>query len=700
MKISAYIYPLLALSLMTGCSKETQVWSVGDADNAILLKAGIAEGADRSVATKAGSEDSHSDHLAFSGGTRMALQVSGRWSGHDPETVVSTTVGTVGTASLKHNAVSVDPDIYWDDFGTADPANASTGRSEGLSIYGVAVNGVSTAPVVDDFTALEWTLAADQSAGWSASDLLVSNNVRPYGADGCYKFDQKGDGKLLEFRHQMSRITFRLIANDGFETAAAVGATTRKFAEVPQVVLTSNVGTSTSADEWAFRSGSINVTDGSVSAQGDRSKVTMRTMSTTDADYTVIKDALVVPGSCFGTADTDIIARINADGNIYYVSAEKIRAKMLSLGGSTSYRTEAGKNYVITVILNKTRIDVTATVLDWTDIVAEEVEPVIDVNADYGEGGAPAQFSAFSFYRSTALDSGYSNGNPANANGFFAAESTVSKPSVDGDEWSFSPVLYWPSHDIHYQMRGVWPLTETATDAASSPRVETSVHDSKEYQVIRVANTMYQQGTFPSDLMVARPDVAEDAECSNPDHDHKNLFSDGVCATEGTVKLEFAYMMSKVEVVLSTTEGSDKVNLAGAKVEVTNIFTSGEIKIGDRAAFTSGSTSDYQLSPVAGSAERRLDAVVPQTLTYTGAQVESNVRFRITIFNTDGTKDIYYADVAPIRKSGSSDKVAPNGRWERGVHYIYNLKLSKTQIDAVATITDWVKAEADEEIWF
>lgn len=700
MKISAYIYPLFALALMAGCSKETPVYSVGDADNEILVKAGIAEGADRSVVTKAGSEDSHSSHVAFTGGTRLSLQVSGRWTGHDPETVVSTTVGTVATASGSHNAVSIDPDIYWDDFGTADPANASTGRAEGLSIYGVAVNGVSTAAVVNDFSALAWNLAADQSTGWSAKDLLVSNNVRPEGADGAYKFSQKNDGKLLEFRHQMSKITFRLIANDGFETSSAVGSTARKFAAVPQVVLTSNVGTSTSVDEWPFLSGSVNVTDGSVSAQGDRSKVTMRTMSTTDATYTVIKDALVVPGSCFGSADTDIIARIDADGNIYYVSAEKIRAKMLSLDSSTDFRTEAGKNYVITVIVNKTRIDVTATVLDWTDVVAEEVEPVIDVNASYGDGGAPAEFSAFSFYRSIALDSGYSTDNTENASGFFAAESVVSNPSAPGAEWVFSPVLHWPSHDIHYQMRGVWPLTVTDADDVTSPKVETSVHDTKEYQVIKVGNAMYQQGTFPSDLMVARPDVAADVECSNPDHSHKYLFSDGVCATEGTVNLEFAYMMSKVEVVLSTTEGSDKVNLSGAKVEVTNVFTSGEIKIGDRAAFTSGSVSDYMLNPVAGSAEKRLDAIVPQSLTYTTPRAESNVRFRITIFNADGTKDIYHADVAPIRKNGSTELVAPDGRWESGVHYIYNLKLSKTKIDAVATVTDWVKAVADEEIWF
>lgn len=672
------------------------MYTVGEADNAISLSSSIVDSKASSVATKAGSEDAHANHIALASGTELALQISGTWTDHSPELVVKPTTATVGTAASGHNPLTLSPNIFWDDFGTADPANASTGRDEGLTIYGAAVNGDSNAPAVSDFSELPWTLSQDQRSDWSAKDLLTSHNVKVGGLDGTYKFDSRSEGKLLEFRHQMSKITVRLIADEGFQTTGGVGASAHRFASVPEVKLTSNDASSSNA-EWPFLKGNVDVTTGIVTGQSTPSTVIMRTDNTSDATYTVIKDALVVPGSCFGESDTDIIARVNADGNIFYITAEKIRAKMYELNASTDYKTEPGKNYVITVRVKKTKIEVTATVLDWESVYSEVVTPLINITANFGDNSGVAATGSFSFYRSTSLDSGYSDGFSGNQNSYFAAESSVVAP-----DWTFSNPLYWPSHDTHYQMRGVWPSTGVEEGDVTYPRVKAKTHDSKEYQVIEVNNVKYAQGSFPSDLMIARPNVAEDATCHNGDHTAKNLFSEGVCATEGTVNLEFAYMMSKVQVNLSTTDGTDKVRLEGAVVEVTNIYTTGDIKLGDRGAFTTGSASTYALNVLDGTGNEntRLDAVVPQVLTYSTPRADSNVRFKITITNEDNTKDIYYTDVAPIKKSGSTDLVAPSGKWESGMHYVYNLKLSKTQIDVVATIKDWTTVDASDEVWF
>jgi hypothetical protein len=83
---------------------------------------------------------------------------------------------------------------------------------------------------------------------------------------------------------------------------------------------------------------------------------------------------------------------------------------------------------------------------------------------------------------------------------------------------------------------------------------------------------------------------------------------------------------------------------------------------------------------------------VPQSL--------DGVKFKITITNGDDTKDVYYADVAPILKSDFSEKVAPNGKWESGVRYVYHLNVSKTLIKATATLANWQTVEASQEIWF
>lgn len=729
--------------------------------------------------------------------TQLRLRVDGTWLGKGiggdyslPNGKVSNTAASQTTTATtgdltgsdnKHNTLTFSPTLYWDDYGTADPDNipegkggtvndGSDGRTKGLTIYGVAVNDKNLPTATDERTDLSiltsdgfnnvaWNVGklasgtVDQStSGWENYDLLISNNIRPTdvnNGDGTYKFDDyvaklanpsSTASDLLEFTHAMSKITVRLIAGDGFPTDATgtVGNTEKKFRTAPEVILTSNE-TGQSNAEWPFTSGTVNVTTGDVTGQGGPAKIKMHAQATPASTYTAIYDGLVVPGSEFGDANGDpakypIIARINADNNIYYVTSEAIRAKMLELNSSTDYKTESGKNYIITVTVNKTKIDVTATIKDWVDVVAEEVYPVINVNASYGDGGHSSTLAKdnFSFYRSTSLDNGYSNGLSTNINNYFAAEATVTK---SGDNWSFDTPLYWSDHNTHYQMRGVWPLTTTdALADDGNPRVETSGN----YQVIKVKNVKYEEGKFPSDLAIGRPDVATDATCNNSDHDHKNLYSDGICATEGTINLDFEYMMSKIEVNLSTTTGGDKVELEGAKVEVTNLYTEGEIRLGDRTAANLANNTLYGLHTTS-TANQFMDAIVPQELTYStdAAQKDNNVRFKITITNKDAvyyqtaeeynaakgtslddaafdalsdeqkikhpaTKDVYYADVNPINKKDvtPAEKVAPEGKWKSGKYYKYYLKLSKTKIDVTAKLTDWVTVEASEDVWF
>lgn len=706
MKYIHYLY-IGALAFLAACSSEERITVTPDVpdDGTIRLSAGIVEGGSAAT-TRAGAEDNHESHLNLATNTALALQISGTWTGHTPDaSIVKTTTATVGAVTgtgNKHNALTCSPLLYWDDYGTADPANATTGRTTGLTIYGVAVDGKTTAPTVTDWAALSWTLAEDQTASGSTpadKDLLISNNVQSGTGDGTYKFAARASGKLLEFRHALSKITVNLKAGAGFTGSA--------FAAAPEVKLTSNTA-STSAAEWAYTSGTINVTTGVVSSQSAPAVITMWQAATAATGYTVTKEALIIPGSQF-TSDNAIIAKITADGNIYYVTAEKIRTAINSshaTGGH--YLTEAGKNYIINVTVNKTDIEVTATVVNWTDVASENVSPVINVSGNLGTASSALSNGSYSFYRSTALNNGYSN-IPASlkVNGYYEAESVITK---DGSSWSMSPVLYWPNHNTHYQFRAVWPRTVTTEDV-TYPRVKDVIVSSSGYQVIEVQNAAYTAGTFPSDLMIARPEVADAAQnCGNNEtgHTKKNLYTEGICAREGTINLNFRYMMSQVEVILSTSadDATDKVNLSNAKVEIVNVYNTGDVKLGDRGVILTGSTGSYVLNGVTGdgNANKRLSAIVPQTLTYTSPLADGNVKFRITIYQTGSSSvidDIYYADVNPILKSGSAtDKVAPNGKWEAGVHYVYNLNLTKTEVKVTATLTDWTTLNASQEIWF
>jgi hypothetical protein len=734
MKHIPYLY-IGAFTFLIACSSEERITTDSNEDPSgpIELSAGIAEGNSKAT-TRTGAEDHHTTpgHQTFTAGTKIALRINGRWEGHTPSEIVETTTASLNGVAQdtddKHNKLSCSPVLYWEDYGTSDINNIGTGkgREEGLTIYGAAVDGVTSVPsglissgstidgTIGKWTSLGWTLDANQSSGFSEKDLLISNNISgdngaTYQYDyGRYLFDKHTLGKLLEFKHALSKITVVLTAGAGF--------TGGNFATAPEVKLTSN-DASTSNPEWACTKGNVNIITGGVTltgTSGDPSVITMWQASSTG--HVVTKEALVMPGSQF-TGDDAIIARINADGNIYYVTAANIRAAIiLENSSNTDYKTEAGKNYIINVTVNQTDVSVrvTATVANWTDVSAAEVAPVINVNANYGGGSTAFSKDEYSLFRSTSLAVGYGT-----ADGdYFKEERRVRKVDENWimseyvtSAWQASP-LYWPNHITHYQFRGVWPAagSETGTietGVVSYPRLESSSHSGTP-QVIKVSNVAYTANSFPSDLMIARPEIDPSTLCTNKDHTNVSLYNVGICATEGTINLNFRYMMSQVEVNLSTKDNPsdpDYVNLANAKVEIVNVYNTGDVKLGEREVVPTGSTDSYTLNPVAGGGNenKRWSAIVPQTLTYTSPLHADNVMFRITIYNngdTNSIDDIYYADIEPIQNSAGTAKVAPNGAWESGVRYVYNLRLTKTGVKVTATLTDWAPVTASQTVWF
>ena len=172
MKYKHYLY-IVALAFLIACSSEERITTDSNEDPSgpIELSAGIVEGSTKAT-TRSGAEDNHANHQALTSDTKLALRVSGTWTGHgeSPYAVVKTTTATVGAETFsgsKHNSLTYSPLLYWDDYGSADPANATTGRTEGLTIYGAAINGKTIAPSVSDWTALSWTLPANQTASES-----------------------------------------------------------------------------------------------------------------------------------------------------------------------------------------------------------------------------------------------------------------------------------------------------------------------------------------------------------------------------------------------------------------------------------------------------------------------------------------------------------------------------------------------------
>ena len=627
MRLRHYLY-IVSLVALSACNSE-ELNTSDTTDGEIRLSAATI-GGNTAVTTRT---TTLGEPKAFTEGTAIALQVSGTWTKESSsETVVKTPTATAAASTTTANSLTLNPALYWDDFGTADPNNKDTGRANGLTIYGAAMDGVTDetkAPNVGDWTALSWDLGADQTSGISTKDLLLSNNVS---GTNTYKFSDSS--KQLEFKHVLSKITVNILAGTGF--------TDNKFTSDPEVVLTSNTTT-----EWAYTSGTFDVTTGALKLDS-LNAVTMAQAATAATDYTVTKEALVMPGSTFNS-DAATIMRINADGNIYYITAEKIRTAIDATdhANGTAYPTKAGKNYIFKVIVNKTGVEVTATVKDWDTVDSEQETSAISFTADVkknsdgngnnlGNDNSLKSGDSFSLWMSTNNTS-------------FGSIATTATYDADDSKFVNSPAIYWPNSSTSYYFRALAQKTDSKTlDAVTAFNVNKGTD-------LLWGTTAAHTGTEADGTTTH--DYAESAVI-NP--------------RTGAVPLIFKHAMSNVVVELSTsTDAASEVNLTDATVTMSNLYTNGKIDI---AGGTVSVPDDSEKSTVTVSGET---IMVPQTIGDTS---------KMTITLKDGTTYSLQLNTCTCKINGVDTPIAS---WAGGSKYTYKIYLEKEAMKFSVTITPW-----------
>ena len=676
-----------ATLLLAACSDTPDArYSVGSEDNEVRISAGIAS-SPRGIESRAAL----AGHYAFAAGTYINLHVEGYWKGKSPEKIEKTAIFKAASGADNINAIYYHSgeQIYWDDFGTADPGNTEN-RSKGLGVLAVAIDRVKTETTIADkawlssdaTTDLPWSVVTDGTNSFK-NDILVANNL--YDASSTspqkrYTFDEQKAAtpgeSLLDFKHVLSKITFVLTAGSGFPIILGNPG----FISDPKVVLTRNK-TGEKKTEWCYTSGTINIKTATATANPTSlKKVKLDDIDRSGAKFT--HEAIIYPGSQFGGEDDDVVAQINADGNIYYVTAKQIRAAIHDdASHKGTYNTLPGYNYIFQVTVNKTDIKVTATISDWETVTAAEETPKIVVSADVGKQDDKTKtLDKFRFYR---------NEDGALKTGKYIALADAENPQAsdiaDGSTiWNFYNVdgstptpLYWPNHTTHYFFRGVYPYNTAVTDGGGTT-------------YIQAENGTFGTSTYYN-LMIGAPEIASGTMCDNPDHTPVDMSTKGICARTGKINLNFRYMMAQVEVKLTTTTGDDKVILdKNTTVELVNTIKSRRIYLGTRSiglGYESLTRETYRMTQQTADVKVFHDAIVPQSLP-------DEVQLKITV--KDGTKsDVYYAVVNKIKVSG--DNITK--WWEAGKHYVYTLNIKKTGISVTATITDWTTAEGSDDIW-
>ena len=689
MKRIPHILICVLTVLVTACSEEvTPTYTVGEANNAITLRAGISQ---QTHLTRA-IDGNHGEHGVFNPYmTKAVLRMDGqRAAGWWRRRTTATMTDFVdGSNTSKPNKGSMAPILYWDDFHTADPAN-TTGRAYGLDIYGAAVanylNGEGKAGFLPDETdangnnlersfdwnKLHWTLPLDQSAeSFTNCDLLTSNNVTA-GKDGTLKFDDvtgksgKTPSNLLEFTHAMTCITVELTAGKGFPVSG--NPATAKFQSNPSVTLLGfpYVGIVDVVNKTTKPTAADFTTEAPYATDNIESFI--RSGGTS---HTVKLQALVFPGGSFDDNATNVL-RIKADGNEYLVTAKNMNEALATAGHATF---QQGTNYVFQITVNKTGVDVTATIKEWNEITAANEAPIINFDKCYGQNDE-AFTKTFSLYRSTNKMKGYTGG------------SDQAVITYENNRYVMTPQLYWPDHKTHYFFRAIWPA---ATQIDGGKR-------------ILVHNEAYKADQYPSDLRIGMPRKAD----GTPDETCKNGHGvEGICATdapdgsthddEGKIHLNFQYAMSQVSVILKTNDEVSSTNRVTfdehTKVEILNGYTAGALMLGDGSSYFKGKTpATYTMSkPAADDYTNYLDAIVPQPLT----SPAGDLKFRITV-GDDAYETVLGIKGIQVNEGGVLKTI---DAWKPGKKYVYTLTITKTGVTVTATIADWDTVTADTPIW-
>lgn len=513
--------------------------------------------------------------------------------------------------------------LYWDDYSSTDYDLRADGAGIRLK-YGYCFNGGTPIIALDEATGiLGWTVKTDQSAvdgsAMKHSDLLYAKTQAPVSyVHGTSQSDRHGV-LVLPYAHAMSKITINVTTGESYD------ADNDNFAS--SVLTLKNMQVKTDVDAPAAA-----VT--AVSADGTGDVITyIKNKANTTATYQAIVGTTTL-------TEGDILATItDIDGNDYSIPVtdgiltawsaedrlveieEDIDNGIAQAKGMTRadipmgkrYLTKSGIHYILDVTVDKQKITIRATITDW-DCVTAEGRAAINFAGDVTETGSIAdelKTAGFDVYKSST-------------NGAFSTKSTT-VTFADG-EWKYAPVIYWAGQSDASYFRAVSPAGASASELTQG------------------IDLMW--GTSGNTAIAPRT---------------------------GDVALDFDHLMSKLCVNLETTsDAAAKVDLANAKIQITNLATAGTYNIVDGTITPVGDIAAKMLSEKPSGFT---EYVVPQT-------IGDEARLIITL--ADGTT--YSLQLNKCVLTGTDTAV---NEWAKGLSYTYTIHLEKEKITFRALVKDW-----------
>lgn len=715
------LFTLSCLWLLTSCTDEATVndtvvgdktpiaLSVGGADTVSILKRAITQ--DPAVANRGQLPE----------GTALFMVMKSEKDGESPLYTFTKGV-TEKPDGEKVNRVSFGDGFvrYWDDcyardaklsiYAVCTPGRQSTagdiiiGNDNRISYSYTQVP--TTGAWTKDAPALvvnNWKVSENQTATTLRDeDLCYSNNIA--NNDDPDDPDDPGDGRLtfntqtkkfdhgrLAFYHALSKITFYLKRGKGFSKEEF------KFFAGENIRL-KNVYTQNETFNIATGEFSGAYTPGNIESMA----VTSATFEDGSDGY--ILEALVMPTTDLSGTKKDEVD-ITIAHNHYQLSKadllEKINEALEKINEAdpTDYLTDGtrlkpGVNYVFTLIIAKTGIEnITATVLEWETVNAEELKPSnakVTLKLEVRTGTA----TDADIYRLAETTENITGDITQTGKGYewdrnYEGPNRLagSPRELQTEDW------YWPNNKTFYHFRAITPIGQTKKNDVNGGDY-VALTDGKPY----------------TDVTWGAPfkDIADDEKIAYTtthgfDGSDAHQIYPAIGATKDEIKLLLFHAMSDISFDIYTSGGADKVDLGdGTKDNRTilrfeNLATTGKVWLGNglvTADATPVSTDKFYPSLDEGHLQWNNYGAVPQALDNVVLVITTpdHNEYRVAM------KDVVATSISEtnVRYPAYTDNKVD--RWYPGVKYTYRFKLTKKGItDLTATILEWETITAGKD---
>lgn len=707
------LFTLSCLWLLTSCTDEATVndtvvgdktpiaLSVGGADTVSILKRAITQ--DPAVANRG--------QLPVGTALFMVMK-SEKTDGSLLYTFTKGVTEKPDNDNEKVNRVSFGDGFvrYWDDcyardarlsiYAVCTPGRQSTGdiiigNDNGISYSHTTVpttgawKEAAPALVVNN-----WAVSTNQTATTLSDEDLcysnnIANNVAPYG-DGRLKFNttsKKFDHGRLAFYHALSKITFYVKRGKGFSEDEF------KFFDGENIRL-KNVYTQNAA----FKIATGEFTTGAYT-EGDIKSMAVTSATFDDGSDGYILEALVMPttdlsGTTKGEVDVtiahnhyelskkDLLDKINQDDKDKYLTGGK--------------QLKPGVNYVFTLIIAKTGIEnITATVLEWETVNAEELKPSnakVTLTLEDRRGTVKDA----DIYRLAETTENITGDITQTGKGYEWDRNYEGPNMLTGSPRKLQTDWYWPNNKTFYHFRAITPIGHTKQNDVNGGDYVALTH-----------------GETYTDVTWGAPfkDIANTAKIAYTtthgfDGSDAHQIYHAIGATKDEIKLLLFHAMSDISFDIYTSNGADKVDLGDGTegkrttLRFENLVTTGKVWLGNgqvTADATPVSTYNFTTYPSPdgeGHLKWNHYGAVPQALDNVVLVITTpdHNEYRVAM------KDVVATSISEtnVRYPAYTDNKV--NRWYPGVKYTYRFKLTKKGItDLKATILEWETITAGKD---